>query len=326
MDKSDIFKRLNTEAPGSISFSIDSDQKLLVSIAPNYVVSNMQEDDAAFEGWILLIMQNKLLRVHSAELEWGDVNEYIQGADAEEQTLLKGYYNIFLYRVMKFQKLFRWFTVGETNKAEIFRFVVQICQRKLYLNYPINESDQSDQPEVNSDLLFLEMKSFLSNKFKEKYSHQMPVGVFVDKIGKESSLFSRSKSAIDLWGIKEDEFWLYQRKYDNARMGAVTELLFNSYILRDLFIEHKIQYPQMRVEDKRMEVSYKNSVRGFKILYDYANPQTRQKITEIKSVILTDRLHPCLSDTHFIKYLNTYLNIYNIYVYTQIHDGASKVL
>ena len=110
----------------------------------------------------------------------------------------------------------------------------------------------------------------------------MPVGVFRDKVDKKHGLFPFGKSAIDLWAIKDDELWIFELKYDNQKVGIISELLCYLWIMEDLCFHHRISYDlQKNISDKR----------GFDKFYS----AVQKNISTIYGVLLVDKLHSAIT-------------------------------
>lgn len=130
-------------------------------------------------------------------------------------------------------------------------------------------------------------------------NQQLPVGVFLEEIRKKNTLF---KSAIDIWGLKDSVFSIFELKYKNSKIGIVSELLFYIWLMNYVFLEkkNKIKYP--------IQAS-KSSYRNFNFLFN-----NKDNINEIKGYFLIDILHPLIDDK-CLDLINTGLkNIGNISV------------
>ena len=118
----------------------------------------------------------------------------------------------------------------------------------------------------------------------------MPVGIFRDKVDKEHGLFPYGKSAIDLWAIKADELWIFELKYNNKKVGIISELLFYLWIMEDLCFHHRIRY------DLQKEIP---SIRDFDKFYS----AVQKNISTIYGVLLVDDLHPAIT-SELIDFIN----------------------
>ena len=99
---------------------------------------------------------------------------------------------------------------------------------------------------------------------------------------KKHGLFPFGKSAIDLWAIKDDELWIFELKYDNQKVGIISELLCYLWIMEDLCFHHRISYDlQKNISDKR----------GFDKFYS----AVQKNISTIYGVLLVDKLHSAIT-------------------------------
>ncbi|MEI6767146.1 MAG: hypothetical protein WCM76_16065 [Bacteroidota bacterium] len=63
---------------------------------------------------------------------------------------------------------------------------------------------------------------------------QLPVGVFKEQVSIKTAIFSRGKSAIDIWGISEDNALLiFELKAEqNDKVGIISEIYFYANVMR----------------------------------------------------------------------------------------------
>lgn len=233
---------------------------------------NMQADEAAFEGWSICLKHHLHLNIDNVVLSW-EKPDIIAGT----QQL---HYNRFSYRVIRFQQMFNWFNIAYDNKNEIIEFKKKLTG--LGINTPLKESSKTSvksakeaQIEYSSDNLQL-----IKDKFQfECISHQLPVGVKKDN----KSFFTGRASAIDIWGIdKRNNLNIFELKYNNKKVGIISELLFYSEVMYDLFILKQIKSP-----------SKIKKVRNAECLYGAdATP-----IKAVRSYFLFDKLHPMVVGT-----------------------------
>ncbi|MDP3445118.1 MAG: hypothetical protein Q8T08_19840, partial [Ignavibacteria bacterium] len=205
MTKQEILQELrktykSVGLPSRIDFEIEQ-YTLVVKMYKTGILANVQEDNSAFEGWILVLMTffnfNKVEeKITNATLSWESPGE-------NEKS---GHYHRFLYRVIKFKKNFKWFAISANNEKETVEFTQKylIESDLLVLNYP--KSEAKDVPESNSES-YIERQFKESPEFKQNFQlqyieHQLPVGIFFKEVGRGKNVFTGGKSGIDLWGIK----------------------------------------------------------------------------------------------------------------------------
>ena len=285
MDAQTLKKQLGFRLfPSKLDINLDENKDILyIGIEASSVCDNMQQDSSAFEGWIFCIyapMQDKIKQV---ELSWLIPDEKDQNT----------HYNRFLYRVIKMQQHFNWFSVASDNHQELAAFRNRYKDVKLVLNQPRvagKQTDLKEKTEAFFERAFMDEKQFYKGIQFDSFNHQLPVGLFMDSISQNSSIFPGNKGAIDLWGIRKDEFWIFELKFNNSKVGILSEILFYLWIMEDLFFTRRIGY----------EPSGKtNPFRDLNQVYDLA----QKGISKLYGVLLVDQFHPCLND-NVIDFIN----------------------
>ena len=285
MDAQTLKKQLGFRLfPSKLDINLDENKDILyIGIEASSVCDNMQQDSSAFEGWIFCIyapMQDKIKQV---ELSWLIPDEKDQNT----------HYNRFLYRVIKMQQHFNWFSVASDNHQELAAFRNRYKDVKLVLNQPRVAGKQTDLKEKTEAFLeraFMDEKQFYKGIQFDSFNHQLPVGLFMDSISQNSSIFPGNKGAIDLWGIRKDEFWIFELKFNNSKVGILSEILFYLWIMEDLFFTRKIAYDPS---------GKSNTIRALNRVYDLA----QAGISKLHGVLLTDKLHPYI-DNRVIDFIN----------------------
>lgn len=258
--------------PSSIDFSLEN--KCLTVFLKD-ATGNMQENKSAFEGWIICLKSWLANEINKVELAWSP--------PTDPQKV--GHYNRFLYRVIHFQLMYSWFSVSINNSPEILDFSQLLQKTKLVINYPGSgkqDSKSENKIEDKIESMFVnDPQKLLKLKFNLKIlNQQLPVGIFKNEKNSRSRLFTGQKSAIDLWGINDDELTIFELKFENCRIGIISELLFYLYLMNEVFIIGKIHYPE---DAKRADR------RNFRELY-------KMKFLKLQGVFLVDELHPFIGD------------------------------
>ena len=301
MNKTEIFNLIGASPiPSKIDFFIE-DELMSIKLSKSCVLSNMQEDGSAFEGWILCIL---------SKLPGGLVNQIKISWEPIEESEKNGHYYRFIYRLLKFQKKFTNFNCELSNEIEINNFIIDY-DKSLVINYPKSASKDVDkESEAYIERRFKNSKKIYRDLKFDFINHQLPVGIFKNAVSKENALFTGGKSAIDLWGTINDELWIFELKFKNAKVGVITELLFYMWIMEDVFIDKWIKYPQLSPKE------LSKSVRDFDKLYE-------KEISKIIGVLLVDRFHPLVTEK-VISLINENLNE-NLIVKTQLFDIQSDI-
>jgi len=317
MENKEIIKELkqitkikSINLPSSIIFSIVEN---VLKVNLKDVSGNMQEDKSAFEGWIICL-KSWFPEIEKVELHWEqpyfkkDIEKYSE-KEIKKDKNRELHYNRFLFRVLQFSKMYPWFSYSEGKKKNISDFE-NILKNKLIINYPndikrhsISESKKED---IIESLFVNEYKFLLKDKLLlSELNQQLPVGIFTGLKSENTRLFTGQKSAIDIWGSNGDELSIFELKYQNKKVGIISELLFYLGIMNKVFIKGTIKYPE-----KARDIKY----RDFPKLYSKI-----KTITKLKGYFLVDKdkLHPLIGND-VIKLINTGLeNIGNIRTQTR---------
>lgn len=243
----------------------------------NPVCQNMQTDYASFEAWALCLKYWLSDQIETVSLRWDEP----QHIDVVRQR----HYNRFLYRVLKMQEHFEWFSIEAEKTPAVRNFQTELESGNLYLNIPRNEAStpQKESSEATIERSFISRKELFKGVDFDACGNQLPVGVFRDSVSNTNALFTGGKSAIDLWAIRSDELWIFELKYRNKKIGILTELLFYLWLMEDLCLNHTIHYGPYT--DKT------TMPRNFDKFYD----RTNGDIAAIHGVLLIDELHPAIS-------------------------------
>ena len=248
MQKKEIQQRLrdstnlrNVRLPVEIGFSIDQNN-LSVRLKKQFITKNLQNNNSAFEGWIL-VLKRWLNKIERVELSW----ESFELEDNFKDAIETQHYQRFLYRVDRFSESFPWFGISTKNRNSLDRLKVR-HNKELILNTPKKRKiEQNNEPKELHKLSESELekyiiqntqtsKNFVVTHNLELVSYQLPVGLFHDKVAKGNRIFSGKKSAIDIWGINnKNQFCLFELKTErNKKIGSISEMLFYSWIIHDI--------------------------------------------------------------------------------------------
>jgi hypothetical protein len=235
MDRDEILKELRARAEIS-NLALPKhlhleEQNGVVTIslaaAPRSVTANMQQDASAFEGWAI--------GLKAVVPEWNFCLKWAEPTNAAD-----GHYQRFLYRVKKFSAYYSdWFSVAQGCSTQ----ALLIKDNATYL---LNAPSEMGSRRANDSVLHAENvienkiitdgDSPLKHTFKiDPLERQLPVGVFCGKVGKKTAIFTRGKSAVDIWGITSaNELVIFELKAPkNKKVGAISELFFYAMILAD---------------------------------------------------------------------------------------------
>ncbi len=290
INKKDIILKLREKSgvrgaslPRDIDFFI-KDKILYVNVKKT--VQNMQANGAAFEGWILLIKSWLEEYIDKVELDYivPEIKESYGSSKA-------GHYNRFLYRLYNMLRLFpNWFTVNESKKYIIDNFIYWLKSNECLLNHSLKERKSvigTDHMErkIESWFVYHDGKHLLEkvwNIDSNKLYNQLPMGVFLKEIKADNAIFTRTASAIDLWGIGKDNNSLHiieLKCKDNIGLGVISELLFYTFVIYDVCIN----------KNSLFEFSKNNA----KVTEDIkAIRNNGNKFSKLYTHILAEKYHP----------------------------------
>lgn len=277
--------------PSRLYFRIDDRTKTLFLSLHKHIsptgemlfpcVMNMQTDESCFEGWSISLKHHLPFLIEYVELQW-DMPVPEELSESERR-----HYHRFLYRVLRMGEMFSWFKVADDKQICLKDFSKALTD--LVNNAPQNAVTKPS--EKGSKEKWIEYNPENLQAIKNKLSlsvinHQFPVGV--QKEGK--SFFTGRGSAIDIWGLDSDHILhLFELKYKNSKVGIISELLFYSEIMYDLFISKRIDKPK----------NLKN-VRDEETLYNVSS------LSGICAYFLFDQLHPLVKGVTALLNTNQY--------------------
>lgn len=295
MDKSEILAAIKkkvyyAELPSKMHVSVMDDTLHLI-IDADGVLQNMQNDASAFEGWVFCI-KSFIPTITDVVIDWDNP---VFSLDEKVQANQRKHFNRFLLRIVWFIENYSWASVVESKKETVEMFGRSINQ--LTLNFPLqvskdkNEKGENDRAMKYEAMLETAVYQYLSTLGNA--NHQLPMGLFDGAVSKVTAITPGGASQADLWRIDHDTFYVYELKdcinSDNTHVGIITELMFYANVLYRLLITHAIQYPPEA--DKFRTDKRERASRGLEHILDAIHTQS---ITQIKAVLLTDRLHPLI--------------------------------
>jgi len=289
-EKKEKIERSHIVLPSSIDFS--SQNGILKTHLTN-PIQNIQEDGAAFEGWIVALKTWLPHITRKVELDFPSSSDLpTKGLGNPESC----HYNRFLYRIDNFRRLFPdWFFLDDRNRGEVTEFMRRLRQGRCLLNHSLKPrksviNTQNKEREIESWLAFHEGKEPLCELLgldQTKLFNQLPVGVFYNNIERKNAIFTRGAGAIDLWGISKDGTTLHIIELKcgrNIKMGVISEMLFYTAVLYDTCV----------AKDNIFDFGkYKNSRQTPDMI---AIQNGGQKFKQLHSHVLAEHYHPLFSD------------------------------
>lgn len=289
MDQKRVSKLLNPKVPAGIQFVWDKEQ-ITLKLSKNAIGiaekknSNMQADEAAFEGWAVAVYVHGLAPGGTIML---DVQDDVAMPAPKSGTAL--HYNRFLYRALRFCQQYSWCRMSERLQTEATVFEkLFLSEQSCVNNCPTGDAGENDKLENQVENSFIQRPSQLWDIYVQAgherpvslYS-QLPVGIFAGEKASKNAIFPHRKAAIDLWCTEDDGITLFELKARNKMMGAVTELFFYANYLYDLYCR-----------ENNWIISDGADYRGYAALKNGT-------FHKVNAVLLADEIHPMIDGSLF---------------------------
>ncbi|MBQ7968133.1 MAG: hypothetical protein IJ290_09540 [Bacteroidaceae bacterium] len=251
-----------------IDFSL-RESCLHVTVSEQGVAMNMQENGSAFEGWIFAL--KCYINFDSVVLDWVSINNGL-------------HYNRFLLRAYFFVESYEWVSICDSKNAEMEKIRQLVENKKFWINYPKREAKkEAENKEANLERHIIDSWKKLNTN--EIFNHQLPVGLFIDKISKNDLFTPGKASQIDIWKITEDTLRIYELKHkDNTNIGIISELMYYANVMR-LLLNDNIHYPSPK--------NLKKNLRGESDFYGKIQDKT---IKKLEAVFFTNKFHPLITE------------------------------
>lgn len=265
-----------------------------ITLSGEAVTANMQTNAAAFEGWALAL--RRWAGAETVSLAWSEPQPDSSGR-------IDPHYERLMYRAARFAELFPWFELradtgtarGIAEDASLRRLLNTPAQRKglkaASLAARRDHRAWSGEREMECSLRGAAGLISHFGLVAPRFDQQFPVGLFgvpisERRVKEADRIFPGGKGAIDLVCADGDRFWLFELKAgDNIPLGAISELLFYTSVMRDARRGH----------------------------FDFADGawahcdvtgQDVKSAREFLAVLLGDSIHPLLDDPTIWRDLN----------------------
>ncbi|MBD5239422.1 MAG: hypothetical protein HDS64_06590 [Bacteroidales bacterium] len=245
-DKESILKTLqaiipSAKLPSRMDFEI-SKGCLNIRMAESGVISNMQEDNSAFEGWAVVI-KAAIPEVKTVVLDWLGPMYHPDKINRQ-----KAHYNRFLMRVANFKKGYSWFEVTEGHRSEVAEMQDLLNSKSIVVNFPKTPCKEDIDPTKKPEA-YLERE--LVKRWRSSRpitDEQLPAGLFKGIVKTEATITPRGASQIDLWQLYDHTMHIYElKKEGNESIGIISELMFYVCTIRNI-IDGFISYPDISKE------------------------------------------------------------------------------
>ena len=292
LNRHEIVRRLKRNSGvGGVGLPRDIDVSIkngVLRFGVHATTKNMQEDSAAFEGWILVLKSWLSNEIKYVELDF-TVPEVPAMQCGNPQA---GHYNRFLYRLNNMLRLFPdWFFVEESKRGIVLDFMHWLESAPCLLNHSQRErtsiiGTKSPERQIESWFAFEEGKDLLCDRWgidEGKLFNQLPIGVFYGSIAAPNAIFNRGPSALDLWGVSRDsrDLHLIELKCgDNKGIGVISEVLLYISVIYDTCVSEKPLFTLGR---------YKNAKDTKDML---ALQNSGQRFHRLMAHVLVEKFHP----------------------------------
>lgn len=273
MNNIDFLKELNrrgiktiNDLPSGYDYSI-SKKTLKLKLSSTGVCENMQKDISAFESWAIVLKHYCSKLINTVVIDW------------EEPETENEHFNRFIYRLTRFIQTYSW---AKSNK-HIPVMPSLLCCSVPYANTAPKEHYKKDTEDwLENDYVDKNAKQY------DAIDHQLPMGLFDGEATNKTRFTPGRNSQIDIWGIKGDEFTVFELKKTGYKpLGIISELMFYSNVICDL-LNHNIL-----VDERKATRAIEKKYRGFDKFYEAYNGN--KSISHIHAVFLADELHPLIT-------------------------------
>lgn len=271
----------SADLPTKYEYNLDRKKKsLTITVKFKSMSENMQKDEAAFDSWAIALKYYLKEYLDIIIIDWEDVHDNVS-------LSLQTHCNRFFYRLAKFVQTYDWVKCAKT---------IPDIPTILMCNFGLKEAAKKEKHLDDSEGK-LECE-YVERHIKEYdvLDHQFAVGLFKGTVSKTTYYTPGGKSAIDIWGVKGDQFYIFELKIPtNKPLGIISELFFYTNVIDDL-LSHRLMYESGKKRDNAIANNYRN----FSEFYKYYQNGCIKGIT---SVFLADNLHTLLTD-ELIGFIN----------------------
>ena len=277
--RSNSLKKVPSGLPrGQMRFDENGDTAF-IEMNRTCTTANMQTNNAAFEAWALLLKSEGYRNVILTDND--------AGKDSSNASL---HYNRFLYRIMRFQEAFDWFTISPKLEKKVIAFRHEkIMRADLCVGTPtssVKPDSEVLEPKVERILIRDNKRAFVNGLLKvnvDRYFNQLPTSLFIGNDATDKTkIFPSDGARIDLWGLEGSIINIIELKVStNNDLGVISELFFYASFMQEMYCQRHLERkdpPNLRTYD-----TYKEE-RGYFKLRD-AN------IESVKAHFLLEKKH-----------------------------------
>ena len=208
--------------------------KVLIYMKGGSFLENVEKDIGAFESLAFVI--RRWTEFSKISLRWD--NPYDLERHAPE------HYQGFLYRVRRISECYPWFSVDDSSNHLLGKLLI-MSELELLLDHPRYDAHKSflskplDQLNSNDFEEYIWSNQIALNELigTRELSRGLPLRVYIEDKPANIYLFPKEYSMIDLWGLSNNSNILSIIKLkgftSGSRLSIVSELLFNTMVMRD---------------------------------------------------------------------------------------------
>ncbi len=286
---------------------------------------NMQNNEAAFEGWAFLVYvhyaKEKGYTIELSLIDDDKNNTYEQiekvynSRKIYKYTGFRLHHNRFLYRALRFSQQYKeWFALSDRLKPYVKDFENFLSKNEegftgFYNNIPNGKKESKDflyaykihENDIEDIFADPNWQQNQGAMFCKKYGgplyRQLPVCLFEGaEVINKKAIFTGKKSAIDLWSCNNGDINVFELKFNNKMIGIITELFFYTNFLRDMFCRGR----EINFNCQKLPSDSKD-VRGYKLI-------EKANFTNVNGYMLYDKgnLHQAITDNIIAEMNNAF--------------------
>lgn len=242
------------------------------------VTSNMQDSISAFEGWAICLWH--WLSFRHVTLRWC----------APDNAASSRHYARFLYRVQRFADLFPdRFRIGTPDLLDA---CLVRSGTPLFLNVAGSKwnegAERKGESKIECDLVGRHSALLFHETGADRVARQFPVGLY-RAADLKGPVFTGGTSAIDIVAYDGLRFDVIELKAgSNISVGAVSELLFYAFVMRDA-----------AGEQPRFLFGHGSAGRSD------IRPQDVRDAKAVRAILLAEQFHPLLESSALLDMLNS---------------------
>ena len=238
--RSNFLRISRDDLPRVIQFYKDGDTAL-IEMNKTCTTGNMQENNSAFEAWALFLKSEGYNEIILSDNDTGE---------AKKSNTARLHYNRFLYRIMRFQEAFDWFTTSPELGKKVDTFRREVIMRDdlcVGAHTSRSTSDSTDLEAKVERILIRDAKRSFTNELLhvnvDRYFNQLPISLFSDNDATDKTkILPSDGSKVDLWGLEGSIINIVELKVDtNSDLGVISQLFFYACFLQEMYCQRHLE-------------------------------------------------------------------------------------